>query len=237
MSGWLWGEMCIKRFTRHQEYFYVTERCSNKNHGLNVCYSVNITELKQANADCTYIHMRKIFSPYWFHPHCPALAKHNALLQSENWGVVAKGNHLKTQEPEASSKGQQVKVTGESLTLLPMFIPGWRLTVAFRWPLHPILNENDLRWKHICIACQKPTMGWHVAQAKLSGSMIHCVGILCSELTEKYATTEGHFVDFIHYTNTTNFFFFTGSRTHQNVRKALLSQMSGNQVWRKQTAA
>lgn len=146
--------------------------------------------------DTQYIHMRKI-------THCPALAKHNALFQADNWGMFTKGNHLKTQEPEASSKGQQVKVTGEFLTLLAKFVPGWGLTVAFRWPLHPILNENGLRWKHICIACQKPTMGWHVAQAKLSGSMIHCVGILCSELTEKYATTEGH------YTNTTDFFFFS----------------------------
>lgn len=35
--------------------------------------------------------------------------------------------------------------------------------------------------------------------------MIHRVGILCSEPREKYATTEGDFVDIIHYTNT---FFF-----------------------------
>lgn len=33
-------------------------------------------------------------------------------------------------------------------------------------------------------------MGRHVAQAKLSTSINHIAGILCSELTEKYATTE-----------------------------------------------
>lgn len=42
--------------------------------------------------------------------------------------------------------------------------------------------------KHICIAWQNPTMGWHVAQVKLSGSMIHCVGIIWCALTEKNMT-------------------------------------------------
>lgn len=69
-------------------------------------------------------------------------------------------------ENKGFSKSQKVKVAGESLTLLTKFVLGWRLAVAFHWPLHHILNENhktfalpDINWQWVDMLHKQSLVG------------------------------------------------------------------------------